>query len=88
MRISKENSARVGAGKGSKVVIHLRLNGLEDVKVGLSNVEFEAIRASDPIEALRTIIKKAPQLSENREAISLILQRIGAGNYMVRDEEG
>ncbi len=88
MRTSIENSSRADASKESKVVIHLRLNGLTDVKIGLNSVEFEAICASHPMEAVRTIIKKAPQLRGNTEAIYRILQCVEAGNYALRDKEG
>jgi hypothetical protein len=68
-----------------KVRIGLSIRGQVLAEVGLSRMEFEMIRHQGVEEALRCIITKDPRLSGDVRMVSLIMEEIKAGRYMVRE---
>lgn len=63
----------------SKVTIELRLSGKLLARVGLTPLEYEAIRSSPPEEAIRRLILKNAHLRANPALVRQVLQLIGSG---------
>ena len=69
----------------SKVIIEIRLSGKVLARVGLTPLEYEAIRLSPPEEAISRLMRKDEHLRANPALILQVLQLVASGRFQVAE---